>query len=176
VKSEWWAIVYSQFFAYLKQMAKWQNLKIVLNNITFVHWSKNWEYKFKLLLAQQQLKLTNSIQNINKYKFKNSRASCPKNTSAAEGTYSVAISKHGGIMIKFTKLISMTLQVGQDDPYTIPSSFSMRGTYTPRLMILAHFLLNIFIIGIMLKCGWTDEQTDRHMMRIPVSQRSLAEG
>jgi hypothetical protein len=46
-------------------------------------------------------------------------------------------------MMQLTKLTSVTLKVGQGDPYTIPSSFSMRGTYTPRLMILAHFLLKI---------------------------------
>jgi hypothetical protein len=48
-------------------------------------------------------------------------------------------------MMKFTKLTSVTLKVGQGDPHTIPSSFFMRGTctYTPRLMILAHFLIKI---------------------------------
>jgi hypothetical protein len=50
-------------------------------------------------------------------------------------------------MMKFTKLTSVTLKVGQGDPYTIPSSFSMRGTYTPRLKIQAQD------IGVTSKCG-----------------------
>jgi hypothetical protein len=46
-------------------------------------------------------------------------------------------------LMEFIQLTSVTLNVGEGDPYTIPSSFSMWGTYTPHLMILAHFLFKI---------------------------------
>ena len=73
-------------------------------------------------------------------------------------------------MLYFTKLSSVTLKVGQGDPYTIPSRFPVRGTYTPNLVILAHSLLK-----------WSRyenldaRQTDGIMTTIPFGQ-SLDEG
>ena len=40
----------------------------------------------------------------------------------------------------YTKLTSATFKVGQDDLHTIPSSFAMRSTHTPNLMIPGQFV------------------------------------
>ena len=47
------------------------------------------------------------------------------------------------VMMKFTKLTSVTLKIYQGDCDTIPSRFAMRGTYTLNLLILAHLLLEL---------------------------------
>ena len=55
--------------------------------------------------------------------------------------------------MKITKLTSVTLTLGQGKPYTIPDRFSMRGIYTPNLVILAPSTSY---------CGnksWTDRRT-----------------
>ena len=47
-------------------------------------------------------------------------------------------------MMNFTKLTSVTLKEGHGDPYTIPCRFSMRGTYTPNLVILVIMVHHLY--------------------------------
>ena len=64
-------------------------------------------------------------------------------------------------MMKFTNLTSVILKVGQGDPDTIPSGLSMRGIYTPNVVILAHSLLKL----LRKRVGRTDGQTRRQTNR-----------
>ena len=56
-------------------------------------------------------------------------------------------------------LTSVTLKVGQGDPHTIPNRFSMRGTYTPNLVILAHSILKLLWYQDLNRSIGTDGQT-----------------